>query len=211
MAVCMLGSLSISYPMEWGIFSIPTKISTLDNSSRAKSMARGTIFLAKEPFSQVCGSKTKKYKENWPCLTAIFSTDVSRTINVTKVLTVTGTVMSTKVHGKTMSSKASVSCTCRTGKNTKANSSKAKNTVRGFTHGKTETDFRDNSPMTKGKGLDSITGTMEVCTRESGRLIGWMGLEGWPRMAWMWLESSLQIILKDPSRRRSLGRWEILS
>lgn len=174
-------------------------------------MGRATIFSVKAPFSQVCGSKTKKYKENWPCSTAIFSTDVSRTINVTKVLTVTGTVTSTKVHGKTTSSKALVSCTCRTGKNTKANSSKAKSTVREFTHGRTETGFRGNSPMTKGKGLDSITGTMEVCTRESGRLIGWMGLADWLKMEWMWLESSLQIILKDPSRRRSLGRWEILS
>lgn len=70
-----------------------------------------------------------------------------------------------------MSSKVSVSCTCRTDKNTKANSSKVKNTVRESTHGKTETGLRDNLPMIKEKGLVSITGTMEVSTRESGRLI----------------------------------------
>jgi hypothetical protein len=52
------------FHMEWVTFSIPTRISTSDNSSREKNTEKATISLVKEQYSVVVGKTIRKYKVN---------------------------------------------------------------------------------------------------------------------------------------------------
>eukprot|EP00919_Chromeraceae_sp_WS-2016_P041470 GHVR01098861.1.p1 GENE.GHVR01098861.1~~GHVR01098861.1.p1 ORF type:complete len:124 (+),score=15.42 GHVR01098861.1:540-911(+) len=72
MVVSTLGPLSMMFLMEWEIFNMLIKISTMESFVKAEKREEENIFLVKELFLVASGRMTAKFKENLFYLMEIF-------------------------------------------------------------------------------------------------------------------------------------------